>query len=117
MIMEKIRLNPMDYPLKNGESWWTVHPNDGMLVLKIPVGAPALSIENFLSFKKSKIYEVTSIDDDQGWVTVKCSEAVYEMPRYLFVRNFDAVPFIRRNYPPRSITRPISDENLFTDEE
>lgn len=119
--MKKIKLNPMDYPLKEGESWWMVHPNDGKLVLKIPTGAPALSTENFLSFKKDKVYQITSVDDDQGWVTIENSEEVCEMPRYVFARYFDAVPFVKHS--PGGLTRlnpAITyrfDENLFTDEE
>ena len=52
------RIDPMKYPLKEGESWWMVHPNDGKLELKIPIGAPAFCVQEFLDFGKGKIYKV-----------------------------------------------------------
>lgn len=89
----------MDYPLQENESWWMISPNDGKLELKIPIGAPAVCTTNLLSnFKKGFAYEVVDVNDDQGWISVMGPNAVVEMPRYIFARYFDAIPFIRGGY-------------------
>jgi len=90
-----VRIDPMDYPLMDRESWWMIQPNDGQLELKIPVGAAPVCVKEFMNLGEGTAYRVVAVDDDQGWVSVEGHGTVYEMPRYVFARYFDAVPFIK----------------------
>ena len=94
-MQKRVKVDPMEYPLRDGESWWMIQPNDGELELKVPVGAAPVCVEEFLDFGKGTAYRVVAVDDDQGWVSVEGHGTVFEMPRYNFARYFDAVPFIK----------------------
>lgn len=95
MQKKAVRIDPMDYPLKDGESWWMIQPNDGQLELKIPIGAAAVCVLEFLDFGRGIAYRIVGTDDDQGWVSIEGHGIVFEMPRYIFARHFDAIPFIK----------------------
>ena len=97
--MDIRKIDPMDYPLSIGESWWVIHPNSGEAELSIPVGAPAVCTKDFLDiFKKNAPYRIAHVDDSQGWISIESPVGeVVEMPRYIFARHFDAVAYIRRS--------------------
>lgn len=91
----KVIIDPMDHPLMEGESWWMIHLNNGELELKIPIGAGALCLREFYDFGEGTVYKIVGVNDDQGWVSIEGHGKIYEMPRYIFARYFDAIPFIR----------------------
>jgi len=93
--MKKIRLSPIDYPLKEGESWWVVHPNTSRCEFKVPSGAVTVCTDSFLDFTQSTVYTILGDDPHNGWITLGCSTGVMEMPYYIFARHFDAQAFIR----------------------
>jgi hypothetical protein len=98
--MKQIKIDPNDYPLQEGESWWIVHPNYGKCQFKVPVGAICACLNKFLGiFHPMSIYTVTHVDDDKGWITVGTKGTLVEMPRYVFARYFDANQFIVGNMP------------------
>ena len=92
-----IKVDPMDYPLMVGESWWVIHPNSGEAEISIPIGAPAVCTQDFLKcFKKNAPYRIANVDDAKGWISIENSDSsIVEMPRYVFARYFDAVAYIR----------------------
>ena len=96
--MAYIKIDPMDYPMAIGESWWVIHPNDSEAQIDIPIGAPAVCTQNFQElFVKNSPYRIVNVDDCKGSVTVESPEnGMVEMPRYIFARYFDTVAFIRR---------------------
>lgn len=89
------KIDPSNYPLKKGESWWIVHPNSSGGEFLIPYGAITLCTNDFLDFKKNTIYAVAQASED-GWVNIlKTPDESYSVPQYLFARYFDANVFIR----------------------
>jgi hypothetical protein len=92
--MRRIRIDPLEFPLQNGESWWVVHPNIKTAEFRIPAGAITVCTEDLLVFKKGIVYSVISADYHNGWVTVSSEDALYDMPQYLFSRKFDAEAFV-----------------------
>ena len=87
-----IQIDPRQYPLKTGESWWVVHPNSGGSEFKIPHKAVTVCTENFLQFKSGTVYAVT--EGKSGWVDVWTTDFKCEMPQYIFARHFDAEAFV-----------------------
>jgi len=92
--MRRLRVDPMEYPIEKGESWYLVHPNTNGSEFRIPAGAITLCLEDFLDFKKNTVYSVLSADNHNGWVTVASGSTLYDMPQYLFARKFDAEAFV-----------------------
>ena len=94
--MTTIKIDPMDYPLSIGESWWVIHPNSSEGEICIPVGAPAVCTNDFDDFKKNAPYRIVAVDNHNGWVSVEWDPSnIVEMPRYVFARYFDAVAYIK----------------------
>jgi hypothetical protein len=91
------KIDPMDYPLMIGESWWIIHPNSSEAEICIPIGAPAVCKADFADvFKKNSPYRIVNVDDHNGWVSIAAPDnTVVEMPRYVFARYFDAVAYIK----------------------
>lgn len=96
--MNYIRINPIDYPLDKGESWWICHPNNQNSEFKIPRGAVTLCTQDFLDFTAGKTYKVLDDDPDNGWLTVTGKALTVRMPYYVFARNFDAECFVRGRF-------------------
>ena len=92
--MQHKRIDPMEWPLKNGERWWVVHPNNAKCIFRIPSGAITVCTEKFYSFLPGTVYRVVGSDDHNGWVTVEGNGDLYDMPQYLFARYFDAESFV-----------------------
>jgi hypothetical protein len=94
--MSLIVLDPIEYPLKKGEKWFYVHPNDVNLELFIPAGAAAVCKNDLIGiFSKNTPYRIVNYDSTHGWVSVSIdNEKVYKMPVYLFARHFDAEAFV-----------------------
>jgi len=89
------RLNPHNYPLQQGESWWIVHPNQSNCEFKVPAGGITVCTESFLAFNQNTAYTVLGDDPHNGWITVQSSIDIVEMPYYVFARYFDAEAFVR----------------------
>ena len=92
------RIDPNNYPLLRGESWWVVHPNNSKCEFKVPTGAITVCTNDFLGFEQSKVYNVLGDDPNNGWITVLCGVNIIEMPYYIFARKFDAEAFIRGTF-------------------
>lgn len=92
MIYRKI--NPVDFPLKEKESWWIVHPNSKGGEFIIPDNACTACLHDIEGFNKGTIYNVSSCQNE-GWVHVASNVLGLEMPQYLFGRHFDAEIFVR----------------------
>jgi len=93
--MQTRRINPLHDPLREGESWWIVHPNQSKSEFKVPAGGITVCIEDFESFTQSVAYTVLGDDPHNGWITVKSLTEIIEMPYYVFARYFDAEAFVR----------------------
>lgn len=93
--MKVIKLDPHDYPLVEGESWWVCHPNEGNSEFVAPAGAITVCLKGFLDFEGGKVYSILRSDDNSGWISLGCSSEVVEMPYYVFARYFDAEAFVR----------------------
>ena len=93
-MMNFIKIDPKDYPLAEGESWWIIHPNIKGGQFVIPNGAYTACLGNLLDFKKGILYKVYPSGSD-GWVCVASNKNMVELPQYLFARHFDAEIFIR----------------------
>ena len=96
--MRYIKLNPMEYPLKKGESWYLTHPNNKNCEFKVPQGGVTLCMNSLFDFTAGRIYEISDNDPDNGWITVACKETVVKMPYYVFARYFDAECFVRGTF-------------------
>lgn len=106
--MNVIRLNPQDYPLKQGESWWVVSPNNGNAEFVAPPGAITVCLKGFLGFDGGMIYPVLNNDNNNGWITLGCRNEIVEMPYYVFARFFDAEAFVRgRVKDPSALERAV----------
>jgi hypothetical protein len=92
--MKRIRIDPMEYPLKKGELWWIVHPNVATAEFRVPHGGITLCTKDFLTFRQNVVYSVVGADNHNGWVTVVEDGNLYDMPQYLFARYFDAEAFV-----------------------
>ena len=122
-----IRINPQEIPPKKDESWWIVHPNNGNVEFKVPPGAVTVCTKEFMSFRSGKVYPISYIDEQSGYITVKNREEIVEMPYYIFGRYFDAEAFVRptvHNYynrlgPPKDLSSEelikIKKEIIFND--
>ena len=95
--MAIVKVDPMDYPLSIGESWWVIHPNNAEAELDIPIGAPAVCTRDFMNrFVKNSPYRIVNVDNSRGWVSIESVDStIVEMPRYIFARHFDAVAYIK----------------------
>jgi len=119
----------MKYPLKEGESWWIVHPNQKGVEFKVPSGGVTVCTSDFLDFKQNTVYTILGNDPHNGWITLQSSIEVVEMPYYLFARYFDAEAFVRGilndptelegaepfNYRPTLPKKPSQQIELFED--
>jgi len=103
--MQHYRIDPIEYPIKNGESWWIVNPNNGNCLFKVPCGAITLCLDNFKGFIKNVAYRVVASDDHNGWVTVLGNGDLYDMPQYLFSRYFDAESFVVGIIKPEALEK------------
>jgi len=106
--MNRVRIDPKQYPLRKEESWWKVHPNSGNVEFAIPRNAAAICIKYFLSFVKNKAYDIISHDKDHGWISIFYTDGannniLYEMPEYIFVRFFDSDCFLRGIVAPERL--------------
>jgi hypothetical protein len=94
--MAYLKIDPMDYPLVEGEQWWVVHPNDATCELKIVPGSPAVcKTKGIEAFDIGTAYRVASVDEHSGWISILKDNMVCEMPLYIFARFFDATAFVR----------------------
>ena len=103
--MQRIRIEPQKYPIKKGESWWVVHPNTAGAEFRIPNGAITVCLHDFEIFKQNIAYSVISLDAHNGWIIVEGGGDLYEMPQYLFARNFDAEAFVVGRPTPEESSR------------
>ena len=92
--MQHVRIDPMQYPLQSGESWWIVHPNNKECEFRVPAGACTVCLDDLLEFRKRTVYRVVSADNHNGWVTIGGTGGLYDLPQYLFARHFDAESFV-----------------------
>ena len=90
----RLRINPEEFPPEKGESWWVVHPNNNRCEFRVPSGGMTVCIKDFENFVAGIAYTIISVDEHNGWIAVKGSECVYDMPQYLFARYFDAEVFV-----------------------
>ena len=90
-----VTLNPTDFPMQKGESWWIVSPNNGNAEFDAPIGSWTLWNEQVLGFSPGTMYEITDNEKDSGWITVGSKETCARMPYYVFARHFDAECFVR----------------------
>ena len=93
--MIRKRIDPLLYPLKGGESWWLVHPNNSNTEFRVPSGAITVCTNDFLSFSKNVVYTILGDDAHNGWITLQSQMEIVDMPYYVFARYFDAQAFIR----------------------
>jgi hypothetical protein len=93
--MKFIKINPLEFSIEPGESWWPIHPNNANCEFNAPVGAVTFCMKSLLDFKAGTVYTIVGNDSNHGWITVACTEEVIEMPYYLFARHFDAEAFVR----------------------
>ena len=98
-----VRVNPLEYPPLENESWWIVAPNNGNTEFVIPNRAVTACLKNFMDFRKGITYQVFKTNE-QGWVDVLAVDTKTEstpietivcMPEYIFARYFDAEIFVR----------------------
>jgi len=100
--MSLIKLDPREYPLKEGESWWLIHPNYSKCELRLPVGGVTVCTEELeislpispIRFSSGVAYGIVGADNHNGWVTMQSMGIQVEMPQYMFSRHFDAEAFI-----------------------
>jgi len=124
----KCRVDPMSFPLQEGESWWVVHPNLSNCEFKVPNGAITVCTSDFLCFSANTAYTILGNDSNNGWITLQGTNSVWEMPYYLFARHFDAEAFVRGvidpselegakpfDYRPTLPKKPESQLELFQD--
>jgi hypothetical protein len=90
--MNYIVVDPAEYLLNKGESWYVVSPNNAECDFTIPEGAFCCCTKNIKEFYEGTLYYVT--DQDKGWVTVVSVSQIVKMPEYLFARHFDAESFV-----------------------
>jgi hypothetical protein len=105
--MQHNRIDPLKYPLKNGESWWVVHPNDSRCKFKLPSGAITVCQQELECFVPNTAYRVVSSDNHNGWVTVEGEGNLYDMPQYLFARCFDAEAYVIGTVTPEELENAI----------
>lgn len=103
--MQHHRINPEEYPPKNGESWWVVHPNRNGCEFRVPMGAVSPCCSSIGPFEIQKAYSVISCDNHNGWVTLRCGDDLYDMPQYLFARHFDAEAFVVGTASPEELEK------------
>lgn len=96
--MNRVRIEPMDHPLREGESWWVVHPNYKNCEFIVPSGAAAVCQKGFVDFLPGRAYSIVSNDRENGWLTVHGINGLVEMPYYIFARHFDSEAFIRGTF-------------------
>jgi len=98
---EYVCIEPEEFPIKEGESWWVVHPNQSTCVFKAPVTAMAFCLQDLRDlFKSGTVYTIVKNDEHGGWITLRSGVRYIEMPYYVFARYFDAEAFIRGTFAP-----------------
>jgi hypothetical protein len=103
--MKLIKIDPMDHPLREGESWWVIPPNYKNCEFHIPQGAVAVcsagtgdrSLNGF-DFQYGRAYQIVDNDPHNGWLTVCSARYMVRMPYYVFARHFDAEAFIKGSF-------------------
>lgn len=111
--MKFYKIDPREFPIEQGESWFVVHPNNAYAEFRLPNGAISLCLESFMDvFQAGTVYRLTSHDSNNGWITVESTdtETLFCMPEYLFSRHFDAESFVRN-----LTVRPRVVEDTFRD--
>lgn len=104
--MRRIKIDPIDFPIRPGEPWYIVHPNNAKCEFRVPSGAITVCTMDFLDvFKQNVAYNVISADNHNGWVVVEGGGDLYEMPQYLFARHFDAEAFVIGVARPEELER------------
>ena len=104
--MKRNRIDPMEHPIKKGESWWIVHPNIKTAEFRVPNGAVTCCLKDFEEvFKEGCIYSVIAADAHNGWVTVAGGKELYDMPQYIFARHFDAEAFVVGRATPEELEK------------
>ena len=101
--MEHRKISPEQYPPKNGESWWIVHPNKKGVEFRVPIGAVTVCTLDIEGFFTNMAYAVVGVDNHNGWVTLRNGDNLYDMPQYLFARHFDAEVFVVGTYDPAEL--------------
>ena len=104
--MIHIRISPEEYPPKQGESWWVVHPNSEA-EFRVPMGAVTCctSEQSFLGFEYGTVYPIVGCDNHNGWITLRRGEDLVDMPQYLYSRHFDAEAFVVGHISPAELER------------
>ncbi len=105
--MKRVRIDPMEYPLQKGESWWIVHPNIATAEFRVPGGAITVCLKDFRDFQQNVAYSVVAADNHNGWVTVASDSGLHDMPQYLFARYFDAEAFVVGTVDPATFEKAI----------
>ena len=86
-----------EHPIRPGEEYFIVHPNNAECVLSFPEGTQTMCTKDLRLFEEGTLYVVTG--HTFGWVTVACSKEVVKMPEYVYARHFDAETFVvNRNF-------------------
>ena len=94
-------IEPTEFPIKEGESWWVVHPNLKGCNFKIPQEAVTCCLKDFQIFQRNLLYKVSKYIS--GWVAVSEGRDLYAMPEYVFARYFDAEIFVQGSATPEEI--------------
>lgn len=88
-------ISPESEPLKSGESWWIINPNNGYCEFSAPQGCYARCTKRFQDFMPDVMYEITGNEPNCGWISLRVFEDVYRMPYYVFARYFDSEAFVK----------------------
>lgn len=95
MNVKYLKISPGAHPIQPGESWWVVHPNMGNVEFCVPTGACAICTKPLYHFEQGTVYEATEVNNQTGWITIRSTDWIAEMPFYVFARYFDAEAFVR----------------------
>jgi len=97
-MKNKVRIDPMEFPLKEGESWYIVHPNNRNAEFCVPAGGITVCTTDFYNFSQNTVYSIVGDDSHNGWIQVESINEIVEMPYYVFARYFDAEAFVRGTF-------------------
>lgn len=100
-----ISVDTTEEPMRQGESWWVVHPNAGGAEFKVPHDAMTLCIQEYRSFREGRMYSVISCDTNTGWIVIQSLSEIVRMPLYIFSRYFDSEAFVTGSFKPNSTAK------------
>lgn len=102
-------ISPKSEPLKEGESFWVISPNDGQLELDFPNGSYCICTKSWEDFEKDVIYPIVGSSTDIGYISLLAkSTIVYNMPHYVFARYFDINAFVKYREHQPSIVKTVN---------